>query len=130
MLHLLDRIIAGEADDQTLPLLARTGRAVGTASLCGLGKTAPSPVLSTLRHFGAEYAAHVDRRRCPAGRCTALAVPEIVAELCRGCTLCRRKCPTGAISGEKKQPHVLDPDACVRCGVCAEVCKFDAVVGL
>ncbi len=130
MLHLLDRVIAGDADDGTLPLLARTGRAVGTASLCGLGKTAPSPVLSTLRHFGAEYAAHVDQRRCPAGRCSALAVPEIVADLCRGCTLCRRKCPTGAITGEKKQPHVLDPEACVRCGVCAEVCKFDAVVGL
>ncbi|MBD3222196.1 4Fe-4S dicluster domain-containing protein [bacterium] len=130
MLGLLDRVIAGEADAATLPLLQRTARAVATASLCGLGKTAPSPVLSTLHHFGDEYAAHVDERRCPAGRCKALAVPEIVAELCRGCTICARKCPVGAITGDKKQPHVIDPDACTRCGVCAEVCKFEAVVGL
>jgi NADH-quinone oxidoreductase subunit F len=130
MLHLLDTIIAGEASDGTLPLLERTARAVATASLCGLGKTAPSPVLSTLRHFGAEYQAHVAGACCPAGRCRALAVPEILADLCRGCTVCARKCPVGAITGEKKQPHVLDPEACVRCGVCAEVCKFDAVVGL
>jgi len=130
MLHLLDRIIAGEADAGTLPLLQRTARAVATASLCGLGKTAPSPVLSTLRHFGDEYSAHVAQHRCPAGRCSALAVPEIVAEKCRGCTLCARKCPVDAISGEKKQPHVIDAEACIRCGVCAEVCKFDAVVGV
>ncbi len=130
MLHLLDTIIASEATGATLPLLERTARAVATASLCGLGKTAPSPVLSTLRHFGEEYRAHVAGECCPAGRCTAFAVPEILADLCRGCTLCARKCPVGAIAGEKKQPHVLDPEACVRCGVCAEVCKFDAVVGL
>jgi NADH-quinone oxidoreductase subunit F len=130
MLHLLDTIIANEATDATLPLLERTARAVATASLCGLGKTAPSPVLSTLRHFGEEYAAHVDGVECPAGRCQALAMPEIVAEKCRGCRICARKCPVGAITGEKKQPHVLDADACIRCGVCAEVCKFDAVVGL
>jgi NADH-quinone oxidoreductase subunit F len=130
MLAMLDDILEGRADENTLPLLERLARAVAKGSLCGLGKTAPSPVLSTLRYFRAEYEAHVLQKRCPAGRCKALAMPEIDPKLCKGCTLCARKCPVGAILGEVKKPHRIDVEKCIRCGACAEVCKFNAVVGI
>lgn len=130
MLALLDDIIEGKADAQTLETLEKTARAVMKGSLCGLGKTAPSPVLSTMRHFRAEYEAHVFQKRCPTGECKALATPEIDPELCKGCTLCMRKCPVGAISGEVKKPHVIDVDACIKCGACAAACKFNAVSGV
>jgi len=129
MLHLLDQIIAGEATMATLDLLEKTARLVQLSSLCGLGKTAPSPVLSTLRHFRAEYEAHVIDRRCPSGQCQALALPEIDAEACKGCTACVKKCPADAIRGERKKPHVIDQERCIRCGACAEICRFDAVIG-
>jgi NADH-quinone oxidoreductase subunit F len=130
MLALLDDIIEGRADQNTLDLLEQLAKAVRKGSLCGLGKTAPNPVLSTLRYFRPEVEAHVFQKRCPAGRCKALRTPEIRADLCKGCTICSRKCPVGAISGERKMPHSIDAAKCIKCGACAEVCKFHAIVGV
>ena len=130
MLALLDDITEGRADESTLPLLEKLAGAVQKGSLCGLGKTAPSPVLSTLRYFRNEYDAHVLHKRCPAGQCKALAMPTIDASLCKGCTLCARKCPVNAITGTLKKPHVIDADKCIKCGACAAACKFNAVVGI
>ena len=130
MLSLLDDIIEGRADGNTLKLLEQTAKAVQLGSLCGLGKTAPNPVLSTLRHFRDEYNAHVFDKTCPAGECKALLKPAIDPEKCIGCTACTRKCPVGAISGEKKQPHTIDVEACIKCGACKEACRFDAILNL
>jgi NADH-quinone oxidoreductase subunit F len=98
--------------------------------LCGLGKTAPNPVLSTLRHFREEYEAHVFQKRCPTHRCKGLAKPMIDAVLCKGCTLCAKKCPVEAITGERKQVHIIDEEKCIKCGECAVVCRLGAVVGI
>ena len=130
MLALLDDIIAGRADAGTLDLLESLAKAVSKGSLCGLGKTAPNPVLSTLRYFRAEYEAHVLHRTCPARRCKALVPPAIDPAKCKGCTLCTRTCPVGAITGERKQAHHIDPSRCIRCGACAKVCKFNAITGV
>ena len=130
MLALLDDIIEGRADESTLPLLEDLAEAVQLGSLCGLGKTASNPVISTLRYFRDECEAHIFQKRCPTGQCKALAKPEIIASLCKGCGACIRKCPVNAIVGEKRQPHVLDADRCVKCGTCAQVCKFNAIVGV
>lgn len=130
MLALLEDIMEGRADQGTLDLLEDLAQAVLLGSLCGLGKTAPNPVLSTLKHFRAECEAHIFDKRCPTGQCKALATPEILADKCKGCTACLRKCPVGAISGERKQPHVIAPDLCVKCGACAQACKFNAIVGV
>ncbi len=130
MLAMLDDIIEGRGEAKTLELLEQVATAVGKSSLCGLGKTAPNPVLATLRHFKEEIEAHVLEKRCPAGRCKALLRPEILADRCKGCTVCAKKCPVGAIHGEKKQPHAIDPKKCIKCGVCAQVCRFNAVVGV
>jgi NADH-quinone oxidoreductase subunit F len=130
MLALLDDIIEGRADAGTLDLLEKLAGAVQKGSLCGLGKTAPSPVLSTLRYFRHEYEAHVHQKRCPAGRCKALLRPEIDAARCKGCTACVRKCPVNAITGEKRQAHVINADLCIKCGACVTACKFNAVVGI
>ncbi len=130
MLALLDDIINGDATEETLVILEQLARTVQKGSLCGLGKTAPNPVLSTLKYFRAEYEAHVIDKRCPTGQCKALAMPEILADKCKGCTACKRKCPVGAITGEVKQPHVIDADKCIKCGACKAACKFDAIVGI
>ena len=130
MLALLDDVMDGSATLETLELLQKLAHAVQKGSLCGLGKTAPNPVLSTMSRFRDEYLAHVVDKRCPAGQCKALALPEILADKCIGCTACARKCPVGAITGERKQLHVIDVDKCIKCGVCAEICKFDAVIGV
>ena len=129
MLALLDDIVEGRATDDTLPLLELLARNVKLGSLCGLGKTAPNPVLSTLEHFRTEYEAHVHRKVCPSRVCKALMTPAIEAALCKGCTLCARKCPVGAISGDRKAAHAIDPGKCIRCGACVDACKFNAITG-
>lgn len=129
LLELLDDIIEGRADEDTLGLLEELCENVADSSLCGLGKSAPSPVLSTLRHFRAEYEAHVMNKVCPTKECTALVPIEIVSDKCKGCTLCARKCPVGAIEGEKKQPHRINQELCIKCGACVDACKFNAIIG-
>ena len=128
MLALLDDIIEGRADGDTLTLLEELAQMVRVGSLCALGKTAPNPVLSSLKYFRDEYNAHVFDKRCATGNCGALASYKILAEKCKGCSLCARKCPVDAISGEIKSPYVIDPEKCIKCGVCIESCKFLAIV--
>ena len=130
MLALLDDIIEGRGTAETLEQLEELANAVKLGSLCNLGKTAPNPVLSTLKYFREEYEAHVFKKICPTGECKALARPTINPEKCKGCTACARKCPVGAISGTVKQPHTIDPEKCIKCGACKEACKFGAVEGI
>ncbi len=115
-----------EAERLLLQELAET---VAEASLCGLGKSAPNPVLSTLRYFIDEYTAHVHSRQCPAGVCKALITYAIDAEKCTGCQSCVKVCPTGAISGPRSEPHNLDTTKCIKCRSCYEICRFDAIAG-
>lgn len=130
MLALLDEIIEGRASGETLELLEKLARAVQKGSLCGLGKTAPNPVLSTLRYFRTEYDAHVFHRHCPTGQCRALAKASIDPVKCKGCTACVRHCPVGAIQGERKKPHTILAARCIKCGACVKACKFNAITGL
>ncbi|HCX60330.1 MAG TPA: NADH-quinone oxidoreductase subunit F [Candidatus Cloacimonas sp.] len=127
MLEILEDITKGEADEESLELLQEAGEAVKITSLCGLGKSAPNPVLSTLRYFRDEYEAHVKAKYCPTKTCKALSPISIDPTLCRGCTLCKRVCPVGAISGEVKKPHVIDPMVCIKCGACIATCKLKAI---
>ncbi len=128
MLTMLNDIVEGRATLKTLENLEDLAKAVQKASLCALGKTAPNPVLSTLKHFREEYLAHVVEKRCPAGVCKALARFEIVPEKCKGCGMCKRACPVQAITGEVGKPHVIDAKKCIKCGGCKSTCKFGAVV--
>jgi len=107
--------------------IQRLAEVIRDTSLCGLGQSAPNPVLSTLRWFRDEYEAHIYQRRCPAGVCAELQTFRIVADKCKGCTLCAKKCPVEAIMGRPKSPHYIIPDKCIGCGNCLQVCKFEAV---
>jgi NADH-quinone oxidoreductase subunit F len=128
MLALLDDIIEGRATPETLTLLKELAHVVQVGSLCGLGKTAPNPVLSTMKHFWDEYQAHVIDKRCPAGVCEALLSYRIIPEKCKSCSLCARKCPVGAITGAKGVPYKIDPEKCIKCGACLSSCRFSAIV--
>jgi len=128
MLETLECITAGLGTLEDLDYLRYLANGMQKGSLCALGQLAPSPVMSALRHFEDEFRAHIEERRCPAGKCHALITYEIIADLCTGCMVCARNCPTNAIRGEKRQPHVIDPALCERCGLCKELCKFDAIV--
>ncbi len=130
LLGLLDDVIEGRADANTLVLLEKLAGAVQKGSLCGLGKTAPNPVASTLRYFRKEYEEHVFEKRCRTNRCKALMKPSIDEALCKGCGVCLRKCPVNAITGEKKVAHKINDALCIKCGACATACKFNAVLGM
>jgi len=128
MLLFLDDIIEGRATEGTLSLLEELAETVKVGSLCALGKTAPNPVLSTMHYFRDEYMAHVLEKRCPTGSCEALTSYVIIPEKCKGCTICAKKCPVEAISGEVRKPYVIDQEKCIKCGVCVPFCKFAAIV--
>jgi len=130
MLEILDRIVEGEGTMEDLDELERLAAGIKATALCGLGQTAPNPVLSTLRYFREEYEAHVRDKHCPAGRCKAITQFRIDQELCKACNVCARNCPVEAIHGEIRKPETfyIDADACIKCGNCASVCKFNAVV--
>jgi NADP-reducing hydrogenase subunit HndC len=128
MLDVLTRITKGLGQEGDIEYLEELGRQISASALCGLGQTASNPVLSTIRYFRDEYEAHIRDGRCPAHVCKSLVQYSIDPEKCTGCGRCLRKCPVGAISGEKKTPHVIDHDTCVKCGTCLELCKFDAVM--
>lgn len=127
MLEILDRITKGKGKEGDMELLEETANSVKKASLCGLGQTAPNPVLTTLRYFRSEYEAHIYEKKCPAKKCQALITYEIVAEKCPGCGLCMKYCPVEAISGKRKEPYFIDPGKCIRCGLCMSVCRLGAV---
>ncbi|MGC6176324.1 NADH-quinone oxidoreductase subunit NuoF [Lacrimispora sp. 38-1] len=127
MLEILDKITKGQAKPEDLDRLEELCYYVKANSACGLGQTAPNPVLSTLKYFRDEYNAHIYDKKCPAGVCKALLSYYIDADKCKGCTLCARNCPANAITGSVKNLHVIDPEKCIKCGVCMEKCKFGAV---
>lgn len=127
MLSLLNDIIEGNATLETLELLEDLGYAVKKGSLCGLGKTAPNPVLSIMNYFHEEYMAHVVQKRCPSKQCKALLIPHIIEEKCKGCGVCMKKCPTGAITGNKKEVHIINESLCIKCMACVEACRLNAV---
>jgi NADP-reducing hydrogenase subunit HndC len=127
MLEILDKITMGQATLEDVDRLEELCDYIKANSACGLGQTAPNPVLSTLKFFRDEYNAHIIDKTCPAGVCKALLSYHIDSEKCRGCTICARNCPVQAISGSVKNPHIIDLDKCIKCGVCMEKCKFDAV---
>jgi NADH:ubiquinone oxidoreductase subunit F (NADH-binding)/Pyruvate/2-oxoacid:ferredoxin oxidoreductase delta subunit/(2Fe-2S) ferredoxin len=127
VLDILTNICAGEGKEGDIELLEELGSMIQKFSLCGLGTSAPNPVLTTLLYFRDEYESHIRDKKCPAGVCKALFHYEIDDEVCTGCRVCARKCPQDAITGEKKKPHTLNQDLCIKCGICYDVCKFNAI---
>ncbi len=127
MQEILTRIVEGEGKEGDIELLEELCVAVKDGALCGLGQTAPNPVLTTIRYFRDEYVAHIRDKKCPTKECPALRTYYIDADKCKGCTLCARNCPAKAITGSVKEPHVIDPALCVRCDQCRKACRFDAI---
>ena len=126
MLEILNRIVNGQGKEGDIEKLEELAQTIKSTALCGLGQTAPNPVLSTLRFFRDEYEAHIKEKRCPAHHCKAL-LQYVITDKCRGCTACARVCPAQAITGGIKQQHVIDPDKCLKCGACMEKCRFGAI---
>jgi len=127
LLEILTRITKGEGKEGDIDLLQKLSKDIKLASLCGLGQTAPNPVLSTIKYFRHEYEAHIKDKRCPAKACRDLVTFTILEEFCKGCGACLRACPAKAITGEKKKPHLIDQSLCIKCGSCFDVCKFKSV---
>ena len=127
ILEILTRICDGEGKDGDIETLEELCKDIMSNSLCGLGKGAPNPVVSTLKHFRDEYEAHIYEKKCPAKTCKALIHYEINSDKCIGCTMCARNCPVNAITGSPKETHVINPDICIRCGICKQVCNYEAV---
>ncbi len=128
LLEMLDKITSGNGTLEDLDKMEELCKYIQANAMCALGQTAPNPVLSTLKYFRDEYEAHVVEKRCPAGVCKNLMHYEIQPDKCKGCTLCARKCPAGAITGKVKEPHVIDQSKCIKCGACMEGCKFSAII--
>jgi NADH:ubiquinone oxidoreductase subunit F (NADH-binding) len=128
ILEILERICDGEGRPEDIPTLEMLCQQIKATSLCGLGQGAPNPVESTLKFFRDEYEAHIYEKRCPSKVCRALIRYEILDGICTGCTVCARNCPASAITGERRKTHVIDPDTCIRCGICMQVCNFNAIV--
>jgi NADH:ubiquinone oxidoreductase subunit F (NADH-binding)/(2Fe-2S) ferredoxin len=127
LLEILQDICAGKGKEGDIEKLEMLSQQIRETSLCGLGQGAPNPVISSIKHFRAEYEAHIKEKRCPAKVCRSLIRYEILTDICTGCTVCARNCPVNAITGERRQAHVIDPDICIRCGICMQVCNFNAV---
>ena len=127
MLEILEKITEGNGETEDLEKLERLAKTIQKASVCGLGQTAPNPVLSTMKYFRDEYIAHIRDKKCPAKECKALRAIEIDPEKCRGCGICKKNCPVNAITGEVKQPHKIDEDVCIKCGTCISKCPFKAI---
>jgi len=127
MMETLDRITSGKGKDGDIEFLLELAQGVKKASLCALGQSAPNPILTTIRYFKDEYEEHIFEKKCRAKKCQALITYEIIAEKCRGCRLCTKYCPAGAISGEKKEPHKIDSEKCIRCGLCLSACRLGAI---
>jgi ferredoxin len=124
---LLQKICDGQGEAGDIEKLETLCHEISRNSLCGLGQGAPNPVVSTLKHFRHEYEAHIYEKRCPAKVCRSLIHFRIEAPACTGCTVCARNCPVAAISGERRQVHYIDPVTCIRCGICVQVCNFNAI---
>ena len=127
MLEILERITRGEGREGDIELLIELGEMMTEASLCALGKTAPNPVLTTLRYFKEEYLEHIVDKNCPAGVCKALTTFRIEEGLCKGCGSCKRNCPADAIIGQLRASHTIDPSKCIKCGSCIDACSFKAI---
>jgi len=128
LLEILTRITEGDGKEGDIELLQDLGRDVRDSSLCGLGISAPNPILSTIKYFRHEYEAHIHQKKCPAKVCRKLLTFFIRDDLCVGCGMCKKVCPVGAVTGKKKEPHHITTAACVKCGTCYDNCKFSAVL--